>query len=75
MYQIFNNSQVIVNINIILSALRNTPQNSQSVTETRSISSPIFPQNSTPFNMINAEAKIHNTPANIKPKMPDMRHR
>ncbi|KAL5232665.1 hypothetical protein ACI65C_000075 [Semiaphis heraclei] len=61
-------------LKIAKNALRNTSQNSQSVTETQSISSPIFPQNSTPCNMINAEAKIHNTPANIKPKMPDMRH-
>lgn len=59
----------------MLSALRNTPQKPYCDTETQAISTPIFQLNSTPFKMINAEAKIHNTPANMKPKMPDLRHR
>eukprot|EP00102_Acyrthosiphon_pisum_P023827 XP_016661037.1 PREDICTED: RING finger protein 212B-like [Acyrthosiphon pisum] len=62
-------------LKIAKNALRNTPQTSSSVAETRSISTPIFPTNSSPFNMINAEAKNNRTPSNMKPKMPDMRHR
>ncbi|KAF0771786.1 RING finger protein 212B [Aphis craccivora] len=56
-------------------ALRNTPQSTHNVSETRSISTPIFQLNSTPFNMINAEAKLQNTSAKIKTKIPDMKHR
>ncbi|XP_060839837.1 zip homologous protein 2 isoform X1 [Rhopalosiphum padi] len=62
-------------LKIAKNALRNTPQYQHSVTESLSISTPLFQPNSTPFNMINAEANIHNTPAKMKIKMPDMRHR
>uniref|UniRef100_A0A2S2NLS3 Uncharacterized protein n=1 Tax=Schizaphis graminum TaxID=13262 RepID=A0A2S2NLS3_SCHGA len=62
-------------LKIAKNALRNTPHNSHNVSESLSISTPIFQPNSTPFNMINAEANIHNTPAKMKIKMPDMRHR
>ncbi|KAE9523560.1 hypothetical protein AGLY_016112, partial [Aphis glycines] len=62
-------------LKIAKNALRNTPQSAHNVTETRSISTPIFQINSTPFNMINAEAKLQNTSTKIKTKIPDMRHR